>query len=363
MRVLKISHSSVVSEWRERERALRRRGVEVSLVTAKVWDEGGRPVALDAGGDEFVEGVRTWGRHPNVFVFDPRPIWRLLKESWDVIDIHEEPCSLAAGEILLVRLLRRSRAPFILYSAQNIEKRYPVPFRWLERWAIRHAAAVSVCNQAAGEILGHKGLRGQAVEIPLGVDIDHFRSGQHEAPEGTLRIGYVGRLARHKGVHVLIDSLVSRRSWHVDLVGAGPAESALKQQVAQAGLSDQVTFIGPLDQDALSEHYRTFDVVAVPSIPTPSWDEQFCRVAVEAMASGVPVVASRSGALPDVIGDAGLLVHPDDTEDLRSAFDRLVADPATWASLRAAGLERAKRFSWESVADDYEGLYQAVTRS
>jgi glycosyltransferase involved in cell wall biosynthesis len=363
MRVLKISHSGVVSEWRERERVLRRRGVEVSMVTAKVWDEGGRPVALEVGDDHFVEGARTWGRHPNVFVFDPRPLWRLLAEAWDVIDIHEEPCSLATAEILLLRFLRRGRAPFILYSAQNIEKRYPVPFRWIERWAIHRSAAVSVCNRAAGEILQRKGLRGRVVEIPLGVDVAHFNSNDRQPPDTTLRIGYVGRLAHHKGVHILIDSLASRRSWHLELVGAGPAEADLRRQVTKAGLGEQVAFAGAVDQDALAGRYRRFDVIAVPSIPTPAWEEQFCRVAIESMASGVPVVASCSGALPEVIGDAGLLVRPDDVEALRAALDQLVGDPTGWTALRAAGLERAKRFSWESVADDYEAMYRVVARS
>src|SRR5699024_8858578 len=71
------------------------------------------------------------------------------------------------------------------------------------------------------------------------------------------------------------------------------------------------------------------DVLVVPSLPTPGWVEQFGRVAVEAMASGVPVIASRSGALPDVVSGAGLLVEPADAQALRQALAE-AAQPQRW---------------------------------
>ena len=79
MRVLRISHSAVVDAWRERERALRRRGVDVHLLTAEVWDEGGAEVPLAPRPHEPVEGVRTIGRHPALFLYDPRPVWPARK--------------------------------------------------------------------------------------------------------------------------------------------------------------------------------------------------------------------------------------------------------------------------------------------
>ena len=68
-----------------------------------------------------------------------------------------------------------------------------------------------------------------------------------------------------------------------------------------------MTFHGHVDESVLPDVFRTFDVLAVPSVPVPGWLEQFGRVVVEAQAAGVPSVASASGALPDVVGDAGLL--------------------------------------------------------
>lgn len=361
MRVLKVTHSGVIRAWRERERSLRRRGVDITMLTAAVWNEGGRPVAFEPGDDQFVTPIRTWGRHPNVFVFDPRPLWRLLSSQWDVIDVHEEPCSLAAAEMLLLRWFRRATAPVVLYSAQNITKRYPPPFRWTEQWALRTTSAVSVCNSAAGRILRAKGLKGVVAQVPLGVDLEEFSPRDRNPPmSGELRIGYVGQLAAHKGVSILLHGLTGGPMYHLEVVGAGPTEGGLREEAATLGIKGQVNFSGPADQADLPARYRSFDAVVVPSLPTPGWEEQFCRVALEAMACGTPVIASRSGALPEVVGTAGILVEPGDPTALRAALDELATNPPLWKDLREAGLTRACCCSWKSVARRYLDLYLTV---
>ena len=107
VRVLRISHSATVAAWRGRERALRDLGVDVTLLAAREWNAGGAPVALAHGEEASTVPVRTWGRHPALFVYDPIPLWRALGERWDVVDIHEEPFALGAdpfaGEATRVR--------------------------------------------------------------------------------------------------------------------------------------------------------------------------------------------------------------------------------------------------------------------
>ena len=336
-----------------------RRGIDVSLISAAVWDEGGQPVTFHERGAAFAGAARTFGSHPNLFLYDPRPIWRALaRGAWDVIDIHEEPCSLATTEVLLLAALRRVRAPVVLYSAQNIDKRYPLPFRWFERRALRRCAGVSVCNTEAGHILRGKGLRSEAALVPLGVDVEKFSPARRDAPHARLRVGYVGRLATHKGVDVLLDAMAQLPDCEAELVGAGPAEPSLHARAERLGISERVRFHGHADDSALADLYRGFDILVVPSLPTPSWLEQFCRVAVEAMASGVPVIASRSGALPDVVGDAGVLVPPGDVDALRDALADLAADPERWRSLRAASLQHANGYTWDVVAAKQHQLYQ-----
>ncbi|WP_353808022.1 glycosyltransferase [Agromyces sp. SYSU T00194] len=376
MRVLRVSHSAVVDEWRGRERALVELGVDVSLLSARRWHAGGTEVALRPRPGESAGGVATLGRHPALFVYDPRPIWRALGERWDVIDLHEEPFALATAEILLLRMLRGQRAPVVLYTAQNLRKRYPVPFRWFERWALRSAAGVSACNAEAARIVEEKGFAGHARVIPLGVDLDRFRpgagadaSGPADAPEVNrapdagdadepITVGFLGRLVAEKGIRVLLDAAVAEPRLRLRIGGSGPLADELADRAAAGTLAGRVELAGPIDPDAVVDFYTGLDVVAMPSLPTPSWTEQFGRVAVEAMACGVPVVSSDAGALPDVVGGAGVVVPAGDAHALA---DALVAAATTRAAeLRTLGAARAAECGWDAVGRDYLDLYRSV---
>jgi glycosyltransferase involved in cell wall biosynthesis len=365
-RVLRVYHSAVVSAWRERDRELRRRGAHVTLVSPRAWREGGRRVELDPGPDRFVVPARTWGGHPALFAYDPLPLLRLMRRRrFDHIDVHEEPCSLAAAEVRLLRRVLQPRSTLLLYSAQNIPKRYPLPFRRFEASALGQAAGVYVCNRAAGEILQAKGFRGTVGLLPLGVDVQRFTpNGQaaDETPRRPLLVGYVGRLTPEKGVDVLLRATAGQRAWNLVVIGDGPARGHLERLTRALDLAAQVEFVPSLPHQDLPELYRRLDVLAVPSVPTPRWQEQFCRVAVEAMASAVPVVASASGALPDVVGDAGVLVPAGDPAALRDALRELAAHPGRRRELGERGRARSGRFSWRSVAEAHLALYREVRR-
>jgi glycosyltransferase involved in cell wall biosynthesis/GT2 family glycosyltransferase len=359
MKVLRLAHHAVVSAWRERERELRRLGIDVALISSKRWNEGGVDVRLQTDGDSFVQGAATIGRHPSVFLFDPMPIWRALGQRPELIDLHEEPNALVTAEVLFLRWLRRSRAPYVLYSAQNLEKRYPVPFRWIERRALRGAAAAYVCNHEAGEILARKGLTAPALYIPLGVDIQLFSPATRGVPGSKKVLGYVGRLERHKGVDTLLRALVGREEWRLQVSGDGPQRAELEKLAEVLGIAARVRFLGHAAGHVLADRYRELDVIAVPSLPWPGWSEQFCRVAVEAMASGVPVVASATGAIPDVVAGAGLLVEPGDPAALARGIDAAL-ETERWAQLRTAGLARSASFTWARVAELQREMYSGI---
>lgn len=376
MRVLRVSHSAVVDEWRGRERALTAAGVDVALLSARRWHAGGTEVSLEPRGSEQVAGVRTIGRHPALFLYDPRPIWRALGEPRDVLDIHEEPFALATAEVLLLRALRRRarRTPVVLYTAQNIRKRYPVPFRWLERWALGAASGISACNAEAARIVEDKGFAGRARVIPLGVDEARFSPADASAAtptagatpdtdtdtdtDTTIVVGFLGRLVPEKGLLVLLDAVARDPRLRLRIGGSGPLGAELGDRALTPGLAGRIELVGPVDPADVVAFYRALDVLAVPSLPTPEWTEQFGRVAVEAMACGVPVVSSDAGALPDVVGGAGIVVPAGDAVALAAALAE--AGGPRSAELRASGLARAAACSWTAVARDYLDLYRSV---
>ncbi len=392
MRVLRVSHSAVVDEWRGRERAIAALGVDVDLLSAARWHAGGTPVTLEPRHGERVVGVRTLGRHPALFAYDPRPIVRALREHWDVLDLHEEPFALATAEILLLRAFsrRNRRTPVVLYTAQNLRKRYPVPFRWFERRALREASGISACNAEAARIVEEKGFAGRARVIPLGVDTGRFRPADVAADAAgrlpadspsiaetgdttdaaaaalgaggsPIMVGFLGRLVPEKGLLVLLDAIGRNRSLHLRIGGSGPLVDDLRRRASAAGVADRVELVGPVDPDDVVDFYRGLDVLAVPSLPTPSWTEQFGRVAVEAMACGVPVVSSDGGALPDVVGGAGIVVPAGDASALAGALADAGGTRAP--ELRASGLVRAAECSWEAVGRDYVELYRSVVHA
>jgi GT2 family glycosyltransferase len=168
----------------------------------------------------------------------------------------------------------------------------------------------------------------------------------------------VGRLEAHKGVSTLLEAAATAPDWVLHVVGGGPQRDQLVRQSEQLRISHRVHFRGHLGSE-LSEFYRRLDVIVIPSLPTRTWLEQFCRVAVEAMASGVPVVASRSGAIPDLVADAGILVEPGDAAQIREAVTA-ATEPSRWHELRAAGLVRAQQYGWSKIAKQHRELYDEV---
>jgi len=362
MKVLRVYHSGVVDSWRERDRQLRMRGHDIELISPKSWNEGGATVTIDKGSDQFVTVAPTIGKHPYLFCYDPRPIWRALRSGVvDVLDVHEEPASLAALELLSLRFLARSKAPVLFYGAQNIEKRFPVPFRWFERLALRTAAGTYCCNAEAGEIFRRKGFSGDVRIIGLGIDVDRFSPPSVAPSSPPFRLGYVGRLEWRKGIPVVIEALQSvNPDVEFHLFGTGPDEQRLRDLVEARGLTGRVVFHGFTPHADLPEVYRSLHTVVVPSQTTPSWVEQFGRVVVEAMASGTPVIGSDSGSIPEVIGQAGIVVPEADVAQWAEAITRLASAPDLRRSIAEAGLAAVRRYSWPEIAAAHAALYEAV---
>ena len=176
------------------------------------------------------------------------------------------------------------------------------------------------------------------VVIPNGIDTSVFRPALAPSTKATgqLTIGYVGRLQKVKGVHFLIDAFARLVSEYphlqLQLVGDGSERAALAQQAQALGVSDNIHFLGiRADMPAL---YPTFDLFVLPSL----W-EGMPNVALEAMACGVPVIATNTGGTPEVVqtGRSGILVAPGDVTALYEAMAMLIADAEMQCRLAQAG--------------------------
>jgi glycosyltransferase involved in cell wall biosynthesis len=182
--------------------------------------------------------------------------------------------------------------------------------------------------------------------IPLGVDTRVFRARQAERVPGRI-IAVASSDSAIKGVATLLQAtakLVTDRDVHLVIVGQ-PAP-ATERLAAELSLAGRVTFTHGLDDQAFSALLASAEVAVVPSLY-----EGFSLPAVEHMASGTPLVASRAGALPEVTGDAAVLVRPADSEELAGVLRKLHDSPAQRAALADLALRRVReRFAWPAVA-------------
>lgn len=225
----------------------------------------------------------------------------------------------------------------------------------------RRAAAV-VANSDGLADLARRFAPDQPVAIvPNGVDTALFSpaplsAGLEERPAGEeLRLLFVGRLVRQKGVDLILKAMTALPACvTLRVVGDGGARAELEAQAVALGLSGRVAFEGWRDRADLPGLYRSADAFVFPSR-----DEGMPNVVLEAMASGLPVVATDIAGNRDLVldGETGLLLPPDDAAAVEGALARLAADPQEGRRLGAAGRRRVvEHFSWRAVAAAYHEL-------
>jgi glycosyltransferase involved in cell wall biosynthesis len=369
MRVLRIAHASLTPALRRRERAFQRRypDVDLQVITSRRWREAEMDVEATADDLFPVRIARTYlSKHIQLFAYDPRPIIAALREHRPhVIELNHEPYSVACAEVLTLCKWFAPGASIVIQACQNIHHNYPPPFNWLEQRAFRRMHAGHSCSETVREVLRAKGLKKLVEIIPFGVDADAFQprsAAQNDSDQGPT-IGYIGRLLPGKGLNLLADSLGKLKSlpWQLLVVGDGPEREEFEGKLRASGLLDRVEFTGAITYDLIPEYFKRLDVLVIPTQTTKRIREQFGRVIVEAMASGVPVIGSTCGAIPEVIGDAGLTFPDGDADALAEALRRMVSDPELRQHLARAGRQRVEQhYSWDHVADLTYHLFQKV---
>lgn len=367
LRVLRVYHSAVVGEYRERDRLLQtNHGYDMHLVCPPSWSEGGRLVEAEPHSPVPLHILSVAGRqHPNLFWYSPRALNELLRRLRPhIFDLHEEPYSLAVAAALRGAKRHAPSARVCVYTAQNLYKRYPPPFRRLERLALQTATAAYPCSTEAGEVLKQKGFRGNTHVIPLGVSVADVLDRKSRAEP---RVGFVGRLEKYKGPRIALKAFAAASAGvqgTLTIVGAGTEEQALRDETSAAGLTERVRFTGAVTQEEALRHIQGFDILLVPSLTTPSWKEQFGRVAAQAMAAGTSVIASDSGSLREVVGDAGVLVPEGDVDRFAAELRRLLRSTEARRQLGDRARHRAvTHFSWDCVATKMSEMYQTMLTS
>jgi exopolysaccharide biosynthesis WecB/TagA/CpsF family protein len=356
-RLLVVDHTACRRPQQEPYRLLAGQGFEVLLLVPRAWHEAYGSAEAEAG-----EATPGFELRPCAVHFNGRyhrVLFRGLAEAVEAFQPDEiwanaEPENFLAYQALRARDRHSPKARLTLVSWRNIDYprgTFPYKAAWLHQRIedkLQAAGARLLCyNPQALEIMGRRGF--EVLPTRMGVNLDYFSEGSKAAARKALGLpakgrlaGFAGRFIEEKGVADLIAAAAKLKGLSLLLVGDGPAKEAWVVQAKAAGVP---LALRALEHGRMAQAFQAMDVLCLPSRSTPAWKEQFGRVLVEAMACGTPVLGSDSGAIPSVIGRAGL-VHPEgEIPAIASCLKQLLKKPP-----RQEALKRAKEFSWTAVA-------------
>ncbi len=299
------------------------------------------------------------------FHFYPQLRQRLLDINPDILHIDEEPYNFATWHALWAA--RRQGCKTLFFSWQNMKKKYPWPFSAIESSVMRQVNAAIFGSRNALQVFKDKGYIGPSEVIPqFGVDTEVFKMRTNSKQFGSsFNIGFIGRLVHEKGVDMLIRVLARMpNNVCLNVYGSGPELSALRDLTTNLKVEDRVSIAPWLPSSKIPSLLHTFDVLVLPSRTTSHWKEQFGRVLIEAMSSGVPVIGSNCGEIPNVIGDAGLVFEQNDLLALEETLFRLYSDISLRSKLAEKGRHRVLAdFTQANIASKTVSFYRSLVNN
>lgn len=269
---------------------------------------------------------------------------------------------LARREAQRLRLVALVHHPLALET--GLPEGAAVSFAASERDALACCRAVIVTSQTTAAIVEHAfGVPGEMITVATpGVDIAP-QPPRGARPPGPVRLFAMGSISPRKAHHVLIAALgqIADLDWTCAIAGGLEREpdiaAELKQQIEDLGLTDRVALVGAVSQTEAADLYAWADIFALASLY-----EGYGMVFAEALAFGLPIVATTGGAIPEVVPpDAGLLVPPGDVDAFAAALRLLIADPDRRAALAQGAREAASRLAgWDETAAVIGGCLDGI---
>lgn len=282
----------------------------------------------------------------------------------DLIHVEQEVFALSTAQLALCA--RLARKPLVVFGWEDVDRRLS-PARRLGRWLVLSTTRLFIGgNRRAVELVRRWGYRGPATVLPqFGVDLAAFRPRNCRRDGEPFVVGFVGRLVWEKGLDVLLDAVhwlgQQGHACRLLVCGSGRERARLERRAHELGIADLVEWQPAVAPEQVPGVMHRLDALVLPSRSTPRWQEQFGRVLIEAMASGVPVAGSTCGEIPNVIGRDDLVFPEGDAEALARILERLMRDRGYWEEARAYGLARVREhFTMERVAERLVELWLQV---
>ena len=375
MKALLIAHGCQVSnEGQQRAQQLGALpGVDLHVVAPDRWHEYGtwRRCTLPENPTYTFheEKVRWPWSGPGQWYLHHYPgLTRLIRTlKPDIINLWEEAWGLVSVQACYLRNRILPEARIVSETEANINRAHPFPFSAFRRYTLRNTD-YAVARQTEGVgVLRAKGYRGPIEVIGNAVDADLFRPLDREACKRRLGLsgfvaGYIGRFIEAKGLIDFIEALpMCAPETNALFVGAGPFEDQIKRRIGELGLAARVRFLPPRRMADLPEIMNAMDTLLLVSRTTATWKEQFGRVIIEAHACCTPVIGSSSGAIPEIVGEGGLVVPEGNPQALAEALEKLRIHAEMRCAMGRLGRVQVERnFTWRAVAERMRDIYLKV---
>ena len=276
----------------------------------------------------------------------------------------------AGGGAYLLR--KRLDVPYVVFlGGRDVPRRNPDPpyYRWL--YLLLKPVIRSIWNNASVVVACSDGLRELAQEtapdvkmdvIPDGLDLNRFEPASREPCPERVRILTIGRLIPRKGFQFLIRALPkivenAAHAFEIEIVGDGPYQKELLKLAADLDVTEHIRFAGSVPYAELPGKYRDADIFILPSLA-----EGMPLVVLEAMGTGLPIVASRVQGIEELVAEDvnGALFDPGDADGLARSLVKLINAGKRRVEMGEASVERVKPYDWKHVADAYLTLYADI---
>jgi glycosyltransferase involved in cell wall biosynthesis len=339
---------------------------EVSLIVPKVWKArslGATYTYAEIGiGLPAVKGApKLYSRPVLASGYNSFFLWiglgHLLRQiKPEIIYCWEEPWCLSTWQVS--QIARNLGVPLVFYSAENRYKHLPWPFTWLQSQAFRFFASCIVPTQEVSSRILEAGYTGTVQVIPLWVKLGR----QLHSDSGTRRLGYVGRLISLKRVHLIVQSLCLLPGFQLRIIGDGPERANLEALAGNLGVADRIEFYGHIQNSDLEKSLEGVTLLVLPTAENSRQAEQFGKAALEGIACGLPVLASRTGNLATLSQSLPTLVALDlDTaEQMAEAVTGIWKNFPSQENLNLARDRVGKRYGAVAVGQILEDAFSTL---
>lgn len=412
LRVLFVSHTYVVGVNQGKLDAIASLDeVEVSLLAPKRWKALQWNKILDLENPypkiQLYPNKVLFSGKAGAYLYSPFAILRaILDFRPDIIQVEQEVFSLSGFEVALCsRLLNK---PVVFFGWENMDRKLSLFRHLIRKFILNTTKSVIAGNCEGAELVKKWGYSGPVEVMPqMGVDTKLFTPRENKQNNSKLNnlkennstlgnptlknskladsklkdsklkdsklknsefcIGFLGRLSYHKGIDILIDAAQIMRNegytFQIRLCGTGSDKPIFVEQAQKLGVDEFIIWQDGVRHDEVPMEICKFDVLVLPSRTVETWKEQFGHVLIEAMATGIPVVGSTCGEIPNVIGRKDLVFPEGNAQELAAILKRLISQPSWYSEVADYSLKRVHQYySHERIAQRLIELWRNVLR-